>query len=40
MKLSNIDINNLDNELIKKIFFNIKKKNMTMLIILLFMDVI
>lgn len=26
MKLSNIDINNLDNELIKKIFFNIKRE--------------
>ena len=27
MKLSNIDINNLDNELIKKIFFDIKKED-------------
>lgn len=27
MKLSSIDVNNLNNELIKKIFFNIKKEN-------------
>lgn len=27
MKLSSIDVNNLNNELIKKIFFNVKKEN-------------